>query len=59
MGPGAGVKGGVSFTFLLGREKMGGGSCQDDIEMMVVRKQEAHKHHLLPLSMGQRGGSSA
>ena len=40
-GPGAGGEGGVSFTFLLGREKTGGESCQDDIEMMGVRKQEA------------------
>ena len=44
-GPGAGGEGGVSFTFLLGREKTGGESCQDDIEMMEVRKQEAALKH--------------
>ena len=41
MGLGAGGEGGVSFPFLLGREKTGGESCQDDIKMMGVRKQEA------------------
>jgi len=41
MGLGAGGEGGVSFTFLLGREKTGGESCRDNIKMMEVRKQEA------------------
>jgi len=45
-GPGAGGEGGVSFAFLLGREKTGGESCQDNIEMMEVRKQEAVERHL-------------
>ena len=34
----AGGEGGVSFTFWLGREKIEGGSCQEDIEMMEVKK---------------------
>jgi len=38
MGLGAGGEGGVSFTFLLGREKIGGERCCKDIEMIVVRK---------------------
>ena len=36
VGPVAGGEGGVSFTFLLERGKMGGESCYEDIEMMEV-----------------------
>jgi hypothetical protein len=36
MGSGAGGEEEVNFTFLEGREKTGGESCQVDIEMMMV-----------------------
>ena len=38
MGPGAGGEGGVSFTFLLGREKTEGERHHENIGMMGVRK---------------------